>query len=55
MERTHVLIARVRRAGMPRPDKIPWSAIESYADNSAHKKINMLILNDIYNFSNCLM
>ena len=26
MERTHVLIARVRRAGMPRPDKIPWSA-----------------------------
>ena len=27
MEGTQVLIARVRRAGMPRPDKIPWSAL----------------------------
>ena len=32
MERTHVLIARVRRAGMPCPDKIPWSAVHQWPD-----------------------
>ena len=39
MEGTQVLIARVRRAGMPRPDKIPWSALVFYERKKFQVKI----------------